>query len=137
MMVKSEDIFVPPTVPHPICKANRTEVSKVQPKSWHVVMAKLHDLSTQLTIDQANVILRVVVVHNAKGMVQLKGASTRQYHPLKILLDSNVQPLMLGKVTIDGLGLIDANFDPFPYHILTSMSGSKKARRLTKQDIVI
>jgi hypothetical protein len=47
------------------------------------------------------------------------------------------QPLMLGKVAIDGLGLIDANLDPCPYHILTSMSGSEKAQKLIKQKIVI
>jgi hypothetical protein len=33
---------------------------------------------------------------------------------------------MLGKITIDGLRLIDVDFDPCPYHILTSMGGSKK-----------
>ncbi len=39
-------------------------MSKVQPESWHVAMVKLHDLPTQLAIDQASVIFGVVVVHN-------------------------------------------------------------------------
>jgi hypothetical protein len=65
-------------------------------------------------------------------VVQLKGASTRQYKPLRVLLDYGALPLMLGKNIADGLGLIDANFDPCPYQILTSMGGSEKARRLTK-----
>jgi hypothetical protein len=30
---------------------------------------------------------------------------------------------MLGKVVVDGLGLIDVDLDPYPYHILTSMGG--------------
>jgi hypothetical protein len=34
---------VPFVVLHPVFEANRMEVSKVQPKFWHVVMAKLHD----------------------------------------------------------------------------------------------
>jgi hypothetical protein len=34
---------------------------------------------------------------------------------------------MLGKATFDGLGLIDVDFDPFSYHILTSMGGLKNA----------
>ncbi len=51
IMVKLEDIFVPHVVPHPIFEPNCTKVSKVQPKSWHVVMAKFHDLSTWLAID--------------------------------------------------------------------------------------
>jgi hypothetical protein len=86
-------------------------------------MAKLHDLSTQLIINQDNVILGVVVVHNEKGMFQLRGASACRYRPLRVLLDSNVQPLMLGKIVINGLGLTDVNLDPCPYHILTSMGG--------------
>jgi hypothetical protein len=42
---------------------------------------------------------------------------------------------MLGKIVVDGFGLIDTNRDPCP--ILTSMGGSKKAQGLTKQKIVI
>jgi hypothetical protein len=42
-------------------------------------------------------------------------------------LDFGVQPLMLGKVAIDGLGLIDVDFNRCPYQILTSMGGLKKA----------
>ncbi len=67
----------------------------------------------------------------------MKGALTRQYQPLGVLLDFSVQPLMLGKVAIDGLGLIDVDLDPCPSHISTSMGGSKKAQGLTKQKIMI
>ncbi len=49
-----------------------------------------------------------------------------------VLLDFNVQPLMLGKVDVDGFGLTHADLDPCPYHILTSMVGLEKARGLTK-----
>ncbi len=100
-------------------------------------MAKLHDLQAQLAIDQTNVIPKVIIVDNEKGVFQLKGASAQWYQPLKVLLDSNVQPLMLGKTIVDGLGLTDVNLDPCPYHILTSMGGLEKTRRLTKQQIVI
>ncbi len=44
VMVRSKDTFVPLAIPHPIFEANHMEVSKVQLESWHVVMAKLHDL---------------------------------------------------------------------------------------------
>jgi hypothetical protein len=44
---------------------------------------------------------------------------------------------MLGKVVVDGLGLTNVDLDPCPYHILTSMGGLEKTRRLTKQEIVI
>jgi hypothetical protein len=39
---------------------------------------------------------------------------------------------MLGKVVVDGFGLTNADFDPCPYHILTTMGGSEKALGLTK-----
>jgi len=67
----------------------------------------------------------------------LRGALAHQYQPFRVLLNSIVQPLMLGKAIVDGLGLTDLNLYPCPYHILTSMGGSKKARGLTKQQIVI
>jgi len=50
----------------------------------------------------------------------------------KVLLDFGVQPLMLGKVVIDGFGLTNVDFDPCPYQILACMGGSEKARGLTK-----
>jgi len=54
-----------------------------------------------------------------------------------MLLDFGVQPLMLGKATIDSLKLTNVDLDQFPYHILTYMGGLKKARGLAKQKIVI
>jgi hypothetical protein len=44
---------------------------------------------------------------------------------------------MLSKAKMEGLGLINANFEPCLHQILTSMGMSKKAKRLTKQVIVI
>ncbi len=79
MMVRSEDIFVPLIVPHPISKANCTKVSKVQLEFWHAIMAKLHDLLAWPTIDRTNVIHGVVIMQNEEGMFQLKGALTQWY----------------------------------------------------------
>jgi hypothetical protein len=44
LMVRSKDTFVPLVVPHPVYEANHPKVSKVQVESWHVAMAKFHDL---------------------------------------------------------------------------------------------
>jgi hypothetical protein len=49
-----------------------------------------------------------------------------------VLLDFGVQPLMLGKVVVDGLGLTNVNLHPCPYHILTSIGGLEKSWGLTK-----
>ncbi len=42
------------------------------------------------------------------------------------MLNSNVQPLMLSKVGIEGLGLTNFNLDPCLYWLLTTMGGLKK-----------
>jgi hypothetical protein len=39
---------------------------------------------------------------------------------------------MLGKATIKGFELTDANGDPYPYQILRSMGGLEKVWGLTK-----
>jgi hypothetical protein len=81
VVVRSKDTFVPPIIPHLVFKANHTiKVFKVQLESWHVIVAKLHDLPMWPTIDQTNVIPSVVFVHNEKGMFQLKGASAVSTH---------------------------------------------------------
>jgi hypothetical protein len=47
-------------------------------------------------------------------------------------------PLMLGKATLESLGLILANLNPCPHLILTSMGKLfKKVRGLTKYKVVI
>ncbi len=69
---------------------------------------------------------------NEEGVVQLKGALAQRYQPFRVLLDFGVQPLMLGKAIVNGLGLINVDLDPCPYHILTTMGGLEKTRRLTK-----
>jgi hypothetical protein len=51
VMVRLEENFVPHAVPHLISEANHTKASKVQPGSWHVAMAKLHNLPTWIAID--------------------------------------------------------------------------------------
>ncbi len=79
MVVKLKDFFVPPIVPRLVSKVNHMKVSKVQPESWHVVVAKLHDLLAWPTNDRTNVILGVLVVHNERRMFQLKGALARQH----------------------------------------------------------
>jgi hypothetical protein len=44
---------------------------------------------------------------------------------------------MLGKTTIDDLGLTNVDFHPCPYHSLTLMGGLEKTWGLTKKEIVI
>ncbi len=51
VVFRMEDIYVPPTSPHLVFEANHTKIPKVQPKSQHAIVAKLHDVLVRLTID--------------------------------------------------------------------------------------
>jgi len=53
------------------------------------------------------------------------------------LLDSSVQPLMLGKMAMKGFGLTNVDLKPCPYQILTLMNELEKAWGLTKHEVVI
>lgn len=63
------------------------------------------------------------------------GALKQYYQPPRILLDSRAQPLMLGKITMVGLRLTDADLEPCL--ILTSMGKLKKVQGITKHIVVI
>lgn len=45
------------------------------------------------------------------------------------MLDSSVQPLMLGKVAMYGLGLTNVNFKPCPYQIFDVYGWIKKGSK--------
>ncbi len=46
------------------------------------------------------------------------------FEPFKELV---MRQLMLGKIIVNGFGLINVDLDPCPYHILTSIGGLEKA----------
>jgi len=98
-------------------------------------MANFHNLPMQPTIDWANVISSVVVVHNEEKKISVDGGINMLVLTPHGVMDSNV--LMLGKIAIDGLRLTNVNFNPCPYRILASMGGLGKIQRLTKHEIVI
>jgi len=57
----------------------------------------------------------------------LRGALAHWYQPHKTLLNFDVQPSMFGKAIVDGFGLINGDFDPCPYHTLTSIGSLERA----------
>jgi hypothetical protein len=72
--------FVPPIVSHPIFEVNViAKMSKVQPESWHVIVAKFHDLPTWPAINRTSFILGVMIVNNEEIVFWLKGALAHQY----------------------------------------------------------
>ena len=55
--------------------------------------------------------------------------------PLRVMMDSGAQPVMIGKKLSDSLGLTLANYDPFPFTIVTSVGGTKRATCYTKTSL--
>ncbi len=71
------------------------------------------------TIDKANVVPRMIVVCNKDGVFQLKGMLEQWYELQIITLNLCVQPFMLNKTTIKGVGLTNANLEQYLNQILT------------------
>jgi hypothetical protein len=55
--------------------------------------------------------------------------------PRRVLLDSGVQPLMLGASAIEGLGLTKDALEKCPWTISTSMGGTEHATGITKIEL--
>lgn len=70
MMVSSIEDSLSIIVPHIVIKVAKTQ--NFETSSCHIVIVKIQDLSTCPTINQAKVILNVVVVHNEDGVFQLQ-----------------------------------------------------------------
>jgi hypothetical protein len=90
-----------------------------------------------LAINKVRVVLGVVVVCNEERVFQLKGALAWWYQLQRILLDLGVQPLMLSIMVVEGFRLINVNLKPCSYETMTLMGMSKRARGLTKHEVVI
>jgi hypothetical protein len=84
VVVRWDDIFALTIVTQHVSKVDCTKVCKVHLEYWHVTVAMVmfHDLLMSPTIDQANVVPSVVVVHNEKTFFQLKGAWACRYQHL-------------------------------------------------------
>jgi hypothetical protein len=52
--------------------------------------------------------------------------------PLRVMMDSGAQPVMIGKRLADSLALTLANLDPYPFTIVTSVGGTERATGYTK-----
>jgi hypothetical protein len=54
------------------------------------------------------------VVDNSQGIFQLIGHKGKVFVPRRVLLDSGVQPLMLGAFTVAGLELMKDTLEEYP-----------------------
>ena len=55
--------------------------------------------------------------------------------PQKVLLDTGAQPVMLGKLLAESLGLVASDLDPCPFTIATSLGGMEQPTGLTREPL--
>jgi hypothetical protein len=90
------------------------------------------------TIEKSSIIPGVVVVDNSQGIFQLVGPKKgKVFVPRRVLLDSGVQPLILGASAIEGLGLTKDTLEKYPWTISTSIGGTEHATAITKGELAL
>jgi hypothetical protein len=94
-------------------------------------------MPTRLAIERSSITLGVVVVDNSQGIFQLVGPKGKVFVPQRVLLDSGVQPLMLGASAIEGFGLTKDTLENCPWTISTSMGGTEHATVITKGELAL
>ncbi|BBN12492.1 hypothetical protein Mp_5g20560 [Marchantia polymorpha subsp. ruderalis] len=81
-------------------------------------------LTSSLIIDRESIVHGVCMVDNRSGLFQLVSSTGQVYVPARVLLDSDAQPLMLGKTSCISLGIRRSELEPCPFQIQTSLGGA-------------
>ena len=77
------------------------------------------------------------MVDNSQSSLQIVGLGGQVYTPQRVVLDSEAQPLMLGKAIVQGLGLQQEALETCSFTINTSMEGLEKAVGITIQPLLV
>jgi hypothetical protein len=72
---------------------------------WQAAAAKMDALPVRPAIDCEKLTLGVCMLDNWSGIFRLMSPTNQVYRPNQVLLDSNAQPLMLGKAACISLGI--------------------------------
>jgi hypothetical protein len=82
---------------------------------WQAVTAKMDTLPVRPAIDRERLTLGVCMLDNRNGIFRLVNPMGQVYRPDWVLLDSDAQPLMLGKAACIGLGIRRSKLEPCPF----------------------
>ncbi|BBN10962.1 hypothetical protein Mp_5g07960 [Marchantia polymorpha subsp. ruderalis] len=106
--------------------------------TWQAAAARMEFLPTRPAIDRERVVLGVCMVDNWNGVFRLVSAAGHVYVPARMLLESDAQPLMLGKTACISLGVWRSELEPCPFQIQTSLGGtSDMSYMMTKERISV
>jgi hypothetical protein len=87
-------------------------------------VAKMDALPTRPAIDRERFTPGVCMLDKQSGIFRLVSPTGQVYRLDQVLLDSNAQPLMLGKTTCIGLGIQRLELEPCSFQILASFGGA-------------
>ncbi|PTQ38247.1 hypothetical protein MARPO_0052s0045 [Marchantia polymorpha] len=99
--------------------------------TWQAAAARMESLPTQPAIDRERIVPDVCMVDNRSGLFWLV------YVPTRVLLDSDAQPLMLGKAACISLGIRRSELKPCPFQIQTSLGGASDRSYFMTTDSIL
>lgn len=100
-------------------------------------VAYLSDIAARSARERRSVRPSVVRLVNNNGVMvvaRTDGNSTRAT-PLRVMLDSGAQPVMIGKQLAQELGLLPSDLEPCPFTIVTSVGGTETALGYTRHPL--
>ena len=123
-----------------IFEANAAPTPPLQPSEDQSLIsgvAYLSDIAARSARERRGVRPGVVRLVNDDGVMvvgRTDGNSTRAT-PLRVMLDSGAQPVMIGKQLAQDLGLVAADLEPCPFTIVTSVGGTETALGYTRHPL--
>jgi hypothetical protein len=96
--------------------------------------ARVKTMPARPAIERSSISPGVVVVDNSQGIFQLVGPKGKVFVSRRVLLDSGVQPLMLGASAVVGLELTNDTLEECPWTISTSMGERSALQALRRQN---
>lgn len=100
-------------------------------------VAYLSDVAARSARERRNLrpgVVRLVNDNNVLVVSRTGGNATRAT-PLRVMMDSGAQPVMIGKRLAQELGLSAADLEPCPFTIVTSVGGTERATGYTRQPL--
>ncbi len=77
----------------------------------------------------------VVRLANSGHVFSVARGAASEVFPQKVLLDTGAQPVMLGRLLAESLGIKGEDLDPCPFTIATSLGGTEQPTGLTKEPL--
>ena len=77
----------------------------------------------------------MVRLANSRHVFSVARGATSEVFPQKVLLDTRAQPVMLGRLLAESLGIKEEDLDPCPFTIATSLGGTEQPTGLTKEPL--